>query len=78
VTSVRLKTVAPETELSAAIALIAESGLHQLAVVHDGRPVGLLSRADIVSFLQLRRGAAPHRRPALAATRNSGRGESLI
>jgi Zn-dependent protease/CBS domain-containing protein len=53
-TSVPLKTVAPESELSAAIALMAESGLHQLPVVQDGQLVGLLSRADIVRFLQLR------------------------
>src|SRR5579859_6465258 len=53
-TSVPLKTVAPETELTAAIGLMAESGLHQLPVVQDGRVVGLLSRADIVRFLQLR------------------------
>jgi CBS-domain-containing membrane protein len=49
-----LKTVTPESELSAAIGLMAESGLHQLPVVQDGRLVGLLSRADIVRFLQLR------------------------
>ena len=30
------------------------SGLHQLPVLQDGRVVGLLSRADIVRFLQLR------------------------
>ena len=53
-TPVPLKTVAPESELSAAIGLMAESGLHQLPVVQDGRLVGMLSRADIVRFLQLR------------------------
>jgi Zn-dependent protease/CBS domain-containing protein len=53
-TSVPLKTVTPETELSVAIGLMAESGLHQLPVLQDGRVVGLLSRADIMRFLQLR------------------------
>jgi Zn-dependent protease/CBS domain-containing protein len=53
-TAVPLKTVAPETGLGAAIGLMAESGLHQLPVLQDGRVVGLLSRADIVRFLQLR------------------------
>jgi Zn-dependent protease/CBS domain-containing protein len=52
-TAVPLKTIAPETELSVAIGLMAESGLHQLPVVQDGRVVGMLNRADIVRFLQL-------------------------
>ena len=53
-TSMPLKTVTPETELSVAIGLMAESGLHQLPVLQDGRVVGMLSRADIMRFLQLR------------------------
>jgi len=53
-TSVPLKTVTPETELSVAIGLMAESGLHQLPVLQDGRVVRMLSRADIMRFLQLR------------------------
>jgi CBS-domain-containing membrane protein len=53
-TAAPLKTVAPETELSAAIGLMAESGLHQLPVLLNGRLVGMLSRADIMRFLQLR------------------------
>jgi Zn-dependent protease/CBS domain-containing protein len=48
-----LKTVSPDAELSVAIALMAESGLHQLPVVQGGDVVGLLGRADIVRFLQL-------------------------
>jgi Zn-dependent protease/CBS domain-containing protein len=53
-TGAPLKTVAPDAELSVAIALMAESGLHQLPVIQDGKVVGLLGRADIVRFLQLR------------------------
>jgi CBS domain-containing protein len=53
-TSAPLKTVAPGSELSTAIQLMAESGLHQLPVIQDSRVVGLLSRADVVRFLQLR------------------------
>jgi Zn-dependent protease/CBS domain-containing protein len=53
-TGAPLKTVAPDTELTAAIGLMAESRLHQLPVVQDGQVVGMLSRADIVRFLQLR------------------------
>jgi Zn-dependent protease/CBS domain-containing protein len=53
-TKAPLKTVSPDAELSAAIALMAESRLHQLPVVQGGNVVGLLGRADIVRFLQLR------------------------
>jgi CBS domain-containing protein len=53
-TSAPLKTVAPDAELSTAIQLMAESGLHQLPVVQGSHVVGLLSRADVVRFLQLR------------------------
>ena len=53
-TSAPLKTVTPETGLSVAIGLMAESGLHQLPVLQNGRVVGTLSRADIMRFLQLR------------------------
>jgi Zn-dependent protease/CBS domain-containing protein len=53
-TGMPLKTVSPDSELSAAIALMAESGLHQLPVLQGDNVVGLLGRADIVRFLQLR------------------------
>jgi Zn-dependent protease/CBS domain-containing protein len=53
-TPVPLKTVSPDAELSEAIALMAESRFHQLPVVQANRVVGLLSRGDIVRFLQLR------------------------
>jgi Zn-dependent protease/CBS domain-containing protein len=49
-----LKTVAPESDLREAIGLMAESGLHQLPVIRNGQVVGLLSRSDIVRYLQLR------------------------
>jgi CBS-domain-containing membrane protein len=53
-TAVPLKTVAPQTELSVAIGLMAEDGLHQLPVLLDERLVGVLSRGDVMRFLQLR------------------------
>jgi CBS domain-containing protein len=72
-----LKTVSPDAELSVAIALMAESGLHQLPVLQGGDVVGLLGRADIVRFLQLlaelhlslpggSRGDAAQRAPTIA------------
>jgi CBS domain-containing protein len=53
-TGVPLKTVTPESDLREAIGLMAESGLHQLPVTRNGQVVGLLSRTDIVRYLQLR------------------------
>ncbi len=49
-----LKTVAPKTSLTEALRLLAADDFHQLPVLDGGRPVGLLSRAAIVRFLQLR------------------------
>ena len=49
-----LKTIAPETELSDALGLLVDGELNQLPAVKDGRLVGLLSRADVLRYLQLR------------------------
>jgi Zn-dependent protease/predicted transcriptional regulator len=49
-----LKTITPEAELSDALGLLVEGELNQLPVVRDGRLVGMLSRADVLRFLQLR------------------------
>ena len=49
-----LKTVSPDAVLSDALKLLVESSLNQLPVVDNGRVVGLLSRADVLRFLQLR------------------------
>ncbi|HLI27252.1 MAG TPA: site-2 protease family protein [Chloroflexota bacterium] len=66
-TRVPLKTVAPDTALADALQLLVEHGLNQLPVLAAGRAVGLLSRADIIRYLQLReelnRRGAGGRRP---------------
>lgn len=69
-TPVPLKTLAPEADLNAGLKLLAEGELNQVPVVQDGRLLGLLSRADILRFLQLRdeldlelRGGGATRRP---------------
>jgi Zn-dependent protease/CBS domain-containing protein len=49
-----LTTIAPETELSKALELLVGGELNQLPVIRDGMLVGLLSRADVLRFLQLR------------------------
>jgi Zn-dependent protease/CBS domain-containing protein len=53
-TAAPLKTVGPDADLGVAIALMAESGLHQLPVVQGDALVGLLGRADVMRYLQLR------------------------
>jgi Zn-dependent protease/CBS domain-containing protein len=53
-TPVPLKTVSPDADVSEAVALMAQSGLHQLPVIQADHIVGLLGRGDIVRFLQLR------------------------
>jgi Zn-dependent protease/CBS domain-containing protein len=49
-----LATVGSKEHLGAAIARMAQRGVHQLPVVDDGRLLGLLTRADVLRFLQLR------------------------
>jgi Zn-dependent protease/predicted transcriptional regulator len=49
-----LRTIAPKTELSQALGLLVDGELNQLPVVQDSRLVGMLSRADVLRFLQLR------------------------
>ena len=50
-----LYTVAPEDELATALRLLAEHTIHQLLVVEGDRLVGLLTRAHVISYLQLAR-----------------------
>src|ERR671929_58625 len=53
-TPVPLKTVPVEADLAAALQLMVEGTLNQVPVVDDGRVTGLLTRADVLRFLQLR------------------------
>jgi Zn-dependent protease/CBS domain-containing protein len=53
-TQVPLKTVSADADLNAALKLLVDGTLNQLPVVDDGQVVGLLSRSDILRFLQLR------------------------
>ncbi|MGC9529661.1 MAG: site-2 protease family protein [Candidatus Bipolaricaulaceae bacterium] len=50
-----LHSVEPGTELSAALQLLAQHDIHQLPVVEGGELRGMLSRADIIRYLQLAR-----------------------
>jgi Zn-dependent protease/predicted transcriptional regulator len=49
-----LRTVSPEANVADALQLMVEESLNQVPVVQADRLVGLLSRADIMRFLQMR------------------------
>jgi Zn-dependent protease/CBS domain-containing protein len=49
-----LKTVSSSTDLAEALQLLVDGTLNQLPVVDDGLLVGMLSRADLLRFYQLR------------------------
>jgi Zn-dependent protease/CBS domain-containing protein len=49
-----LKTISPNTDLRTALRLLVGGSLNQLLVVSDDRLAGMLSRADLLRFLELR------------------------
>jgi Zn-dependent protease/CBS domain-containing protein len=51
----RMKWVPPEEELSAAFEEMSRDGVNQLPVMARGRVVGMLSREDLVSYINTRR-----------------------
>jgi Zn-dependent protease/predicted transcriptional regulator len=53
-TPMPLATVEPKEDLGVAIGRMAQRGVHQLPVVEDGQLRGLLTRADVLRYLQLR------------------------
>lgn len=57
-----LYTVGKDDDLNAALKLLAQNSLNQLPVLSEGQLVGLLSRADIIRYLQLSQelGMKPH------------------
>ena len=52
-TRMPLKTLAPEADLSSALELMVANGVHQLPIVRDGALVGMLSRSDVMRYMQL-------------------------
>jgi Zn-dependent protease/CBS domain-containing protein len=60
-----LETLAPEADLSAALELMVEKGVHQLPIARDGVLLGMLSRGDVMRYLQL--GNELHLRASTAA-----------
>jgi Zn-dependent protease/CBS domain-containing protein len=49
-----LRTVPAAAQLSDALKLLVDNGLNQVPVVDNGRVLGMLSRADVLQFLQFR------------------------
>jgi len=49
-----LKTVRPEDDVSDAMQVLEDDGLSQLLVVEEGRLVGMLTRTNLLGYLQLR------------------------
>jgi CBS domain-containing protein len=56
----RLHTLGPADSAFTAMGLLAEKGVNQVPVVHDGRLLGLVTRDDILKWMVL----GPQRRPA--------------
>ncbi len=54
-TPMPLKSLTPDDELSDALALMAEHSLNQAPVLEGDRLVGMLTRADIISYLHSRK-----------------------
>ncbi|HVB75869.1 MAG TPA: site-2 protease family protein [Ktedonobacteraceae bacterium] len=52
----RLHAATPQQSLNEALPLMVGQDVNQIPVVEDGRLVGVLSREDIVRFLEIRRG----------------------
>jgi Zn-dependent protease/CBS domain-containing protein len=59
-----LKTISPDTDMAGALQLMVEGALNQVPVIQDDRLVGLLSRADVMRFLQMRDELGLRRLPA--------------
>jgi len=77
-----LKTLAPEADLSAALELMVANGVHQLPIVRDGGLVGMLSRSDVMRYMQLGaelnlRGSAGSNIPPAEARVARSRGSSI-
>jgi len=65
-TRMPLKTLTPQADLTAALELMVENNIHQLPIVSNGALVGMLSRGDVMRYLQL--GRELHTRGSAAAS----------
>ena len=49
-----LHTARPGDDAAQALKVLAENGINQVLVTEDGRLVGLLSRSDLIRYIQFR------------------------
>jgi CBS domain-containing protein len=49
----KLSTLNPDDDMSKALQILTESGYNQLPVIEEGRVSGLLTRSDIINFIQI-------------------------
>jgi CBS domain-containing protein len=52
-TPLPLKTLGPDADLAAALQLMVENGIHQVPIVQNGALIGMLSRSDVMRYMQL-------------------------
>ena len=69
-TRLPLKTLPPEVDLAAALEMMVESQVHQLPIVQDGALVGMVTRGDVMRFLQLGRELQLRRSGAMPVLRH--------
>ncbi|MFQ6117463.1 MAG: CBS domain-containing protein, partial [Candidatus Bipolaricaulia bacterium] len=50
----RVKSIAPDEEVSAALQLMTQEDVHQLPVMSDGRLVGMIARDNVLAFIRTR------------------------
>jgi Zn-dependent protease/CBS domain-containing protein len=53
-----VKTISPDDDLTMALELLQSGGFNQLPVMADGRLKGMISRADLLNFIQLKQEVA--------------------
>jgi len=51
-TRMPLKMLSPDADIATALHLMVENGLHQLPIVRNGALLGVVSRADVMGYLQ--------------------------
>ncbi len=68
-----LKTVTPQTDMAEAVELLVDGDLHQMPVVDGDRLVGMISRADVMRFIQLSGELGPAARSAAERGREATR-----
>ncbi len=67
----QVHSVGPETDVAEALRLLAEKDVNQLLVLSDGATIGMLSRENIIRYVQLMSSMGISKRPATRLKRSS-------